>query len=850
MLGNPSTSTFSRDVSTDRSISVDDPTPRINRILYITARADIGGGQECLYRLAEETTARAEVFIAAPREEPYWSRFEALLGPRRLIEIPHRKLSLHSARQVTAFVRNNAIDLIHSHGFGAGLYGRLVAIFSGVPAVHTFHGLEFKPSRPLWTATRFLVESALSLASKRLIAVSGSEEKHLKRWLFAYSKRIHKIHNGIPDRTFSPKPLFSSAKPVRILWVGRMHEQKDPFQVVDIANDMRDLLKGELFTIEMVGDGPLKGELEDLIAQSELQDVVLVRSSTNDIGHYYDRCDILLSTSRWEGLPTCILEAMQAGLLVVASSVSGNLDLVEDRCTGVVFDKQSSLQAAELLCSVIRGEVSSSDMLATARKRVASEFGIERFADEHLRLYQSVLWNEGSTEAWVPSATTKPLLPTPDPNSGLRVAVVHDWLTAYAGSERVVEQIMAVFPTADLFALVDFLPEREREFLCRRPVNTSFLQQLPIGRKLFRKLLWLLPLAVESFDLTPYDVIISSSHAVAKGVITGPDQLHICYCHSPIRYAWDLQHEYLREAGLSRGLSGLYARLTLHYMRIWDLRTANGVDRFIANSHFIARRIQKTYRREAAVIHPPIDIQHFQLQTRKENFYITVSRLVPYKRVDLIAAAFAQMPNRKLLVIGDGPNLKLWRQQAAPNVEFLGYQSDETVRTMMGRAKAFVFAAEEDFGITVVEAQASGTPVVCFARGGALESVVAGRTGVFFKHQTAESIRQAVETFERTQNTFDPSQIRAHAAAFSAERFRLQFQEFVLGEAQKRGMIEKSKDARAEFVKGLDEELSVSHVSGLAALGGALIERRSPEQTVVDNSVVHTCEEKERLEML
>jgi glycosyltransferase involved in cell wall biosynthesis len=436
-------------------------------------------------------------------------------------------------------------------------------------------------------------------------------------------------------------------------------------------------------------------------------------------------------------------------------------------------------------------------------------------------------------------------LPNTSDGSRLRIAVVHEWLTSYAGSEKVLEQILLIFPTADIFSLVDFLSHQDRRFLGNKPVTTSFLQKLPFGKALFRKLLWLLPLAVESFDLSPYDIVISSSHAVAKGVLTGPDQLHVCYCHSPIRYAWELQHEYLRQTGVTHGWRGIYARLTLHYMRLWDVRTSNGVDCFVANSLFIARRIQKVYRRGAVVIHPPVDVAGFQLQTIKENYYLTVSRLVPYKRVDLIVAAFSLMPHRKLIVIGDGPSFVSWKREATPNVEFLGRQSDAVVREMMGRAKAFVFAAEEDFGISVVEAQSCGTPVICLGRGGALDSVIAGKTGLFFKQQSAESIREAVEAFENNRESFDPHEINSHALTFSAERFRREFKALVLDEAHKRDMIEKTSESLRTLADFLGRDQTLPQVTDLAALETSLSNYQPSPQPAVDSTPLNNLVQKD-----
>lgn len=361
----------------------------------------------------------------------------------------------------------------------------------------------------------------------------------------------------------------------------------------------------------------------------------------------------------------------------------------------------------------------------------------------------------------------------------MRLALVHEWLTTYAGSERVVEQMLRVYPAADLFAVANFLPENERGFLQNKDVRTTFVQRLPLARSKFRHYLPLMPLAIEQFDMTGYDVVLSSNHAVAKGVITGPDQFHLCYVHSPARYAWDLTHQYLREAGLDRGLKGWLARLMFHRLRAWDQAAANRVDVFVANSRYIARRIRKCYRRKARVIYPPVDVDAFELATRKEDYYFTASRMVPYKKMDLIVEAFSRTPQRRLVVVGDGPEMEKIRAKAGSNVELLGYQPFAVLREHMQRAKAFVFAAEEDFGITPVEAQACGTPVIAFGRGGATETVVDGETGLFFDEQTCESLLAAVDRFESAPEPFDPYRCRAHAEGFSPERFRQELEALV-----------------------------------------------------------------------
>jgi len=357
-----------------------------------------------------------------------------------------------------------------------------------------------------------------------------------------------------------------------------------------------------------------------------------------------------------------------------------------------------------------------------------------------------------------------------------RVAIVHEWLTTYAGAERVLEEMLRIWPQADLFAVVDFLSDEDRRLLGGRRARTTFVQKLPWARRKYRSYLPLMPLAIEQLDVSAYDLVLSSSHAVAKGVITGPDQLHVSYVHSPIRYAWDLQHQYLAEAGMARGLKSGIARSILHYMRMWDLRTAHGVDCFVANSGFIARRIRKAYRREAEVIHPPVDVERFKLCSDKEDFYLAASRMVPYKKMPLIVEAFAQMPQRRLVVIGDGPELERVRAVAGPNVELRGYLGNEALVDHLQRARAFVFAAEEDFGILPVEAQACGTPVIAFGKGGALETVVGepgpAQTGVFFREQSVAAIRQAVDDFEALGRPLSPQACRRQAERFSTDVFR------------------------------------------------------------------------------
>lgn len=365
----------------------------------------------------------------------------------------------------------------------------------------------------------------------------------------------------------------------------------------------------------------------------------------------------------------------------------------------------------------------------------------------------------------------------------MRVAIVHEWLTHYWGSERVLEQILRVLPDADLFCTVDFLPEEQRGFILNKPVKTTFIQKLPFARTKYRQYLPVTPLAIEQLDVSGYDLVISSSHAVAKGVLTGPDQLHLCMCYSPIRYAWDLQHQYLAESGLNKGIKGWLTRRMLQRIRLWDVHTADRVDEFIAISHYIARRILKAYRRDSTVIYPPVDVEKFTVYDEKEDYYLTASRMVPYKKIDLIVEAFSQMPYKKLVVIGDGPDYRKIKSRAGKNVTLLGYQDDHVMRDHMQRARAFVFAAEEDFGIVPIESQACGTPVIAYGKGGAVETVRgldhAQPTGVFFHEQTVPTLTKAVALFEREDHRIKPADCRANAIRFAPERFRKEFSAFV-----------------------------------------------------------------------
>ena len=369
----------------------------------------------------------------------------------------------------------------------------------------------------------------------------------------------------------------------------------------------------------------------------------------------------------------------------------------------------------------------------------------------------------------------------------MKIAIVHEWLTTYAGSEKALEQIVGLFPEADIFCVVDFLPENQRKFLAGHKVTTTFIQKLPFAHKKYRNYLPLMPLAISRLDLSAYDLVISSNHAVANGVRTSPDSTHVSYTYSPMRYAWDLREQYLKESNLDSGLRGVVARFMLSRLKKWDYRAAQRVDYFIGISAFIKDRIYRSYGKQSVVIYPPVDTDFYRVAdiagNVKDDFYLLASRMVPYKMMPLIVSAFSDMPDKKLVVIGDGPELGRVKACAVENVEILGYQNDLVLREYLQKAKALVFAAEEDFGILPVEAQACGTPVIGFGKGGLLETVSdiesEKPTGVFFDEQSEQSIKKAVDVFEVNSGKFTPENCRNNALKFSEQEFKSRFKQYI-----------------------------------------------------------------------
>lgn len=359
------------------------------------------------------------------------------------------------------------------------------------------------------------------------------------------------------------------------------------------------------------------------------------------------------------------------------------------------------------------------------------------------------------------------------------VAVVHDWLVDRAGAERVLEEILALFPDAVLYTLIDRMPAADATRLPRRATVTSWLQKLPGVERYFTRCLPLMPMAIQQLDLSGHDLVISSSHCVAKGVLVPPEALHLCYCHSPMRYAWDMQHEYLRTEGLDRGPKSWLARRMFHRLRAWDAYTANGVDHFAANSDFVRRRILKAYRREAVVIHPPVEVALPPAPGGERQGYVTVGRLMGYKNTALMVEAFRRLPDRELTVIGGGPQLEGLRRVAPANVRFTGSVSEADKLARLAAARAFVFAAVEDFGIAPVEALAAGTPVIAYARGGALDYLRHGDNAWLFAPATPEALANAIVESEAGWDSDLHQRCRISAEGFGRQRFRREFEDWV-----------------------------------------------------------------------
>ncbi len=357
----------------------------------------------------------------------------------------------------------------------------------------------------------------------------------------------------------------------------------------------------------------------------------------------------------------------------------------------------------------------------------------------------------------------------------MKLALVCDWLTNFAGAERCILALHEIWPDAPIYTAI-YNPSRMPQFKNAK-IIPSFIQRLPFSKIKWQPYLFLMPIAFESFDLSEYDIVISTSHSCSKGIITRPRTIHICYCFSPMRYAWDYSQRYIAESNFPKPLK-IFIPFLMNYIRVWDKAAADRVDKFIAISSYIKKRIKKYYGRDSEVIYPPVNCDFYQIKNEQENYFLIVSRLVPYKRVDIAIKAFLDL-KFPLKIIGEGPDKKRLLKLAgsSSNIEFLGWLPDEKVREYYQKCLAFIFPQEEDFGITPLEAQACGRPVIAYKAGGALETILEGKTGIFFEEQTPQALKEAIKKFD--PNSFDPLVIRNHALKFDVKIFKEKFRNLI-----------------------------------------------------------------------
>jgi glycosyltransferase involved in cell wall biosynthesis len=358
----------------------------------------------------------------------------------------------------------------------------------------------------------------------------------------------------------------------------------------------------------------------------------------------------------------------------------------------------------------------------------------------------------------------------------MKVALIHDHLAQDGGAEKVLKVFSEMFPEAPIYTLLYEKKNADKYFKDKK-IETSVIQKLPGGVKHYQWYMPFMPMAVEFFDLKNYDLVISDASAFAKGVITAPDTLHICYCHTPTRYLWSDTHQYINELRYNKYFKKVIS-LVLNYVRVWDRVAADRVDKFIANSKTVQRRIAKYYKADSTVIYPPVSIDKFSISENQEDYFLIGGRLAPYKRVDIVIEAFKKL-DKKLKIFGGGVDMERLKKIAgsSKNIEFLGRVSDEEMAELYRKCQAFINPQEEDFGITVIEAMASGRPVIAFRKGGATETVIDGKTGIFFNKQTPESLIEAVNKFD--SNNFNPNEIRKHAEQYGVERFKREIREFI-----------------------------------------------------------------------
>ncbi len=707
-------------------------------------------------------------------------KLKPLYAPRiEILEtIVHTFLALFEAKK-------NKPDILHIHAIGPGLLVPLARAM-GFKVVLTNHGPDYE--REKWGS---LAKKMLKLGeylsgkySHKVIAISNTIANIVHQ---RCGINCTMIPNGLKEvsRTSEVNYLLDSKiNPGKyLLAVARFVPEKGLHNLIDAFNKYNNE-----YQLVIAGDAPYNTNYSQRLKASAArnQNIILTGYVTGDfLNQLFCHAGAFVLPSRHEGFPISMLEALSYKLPILLSNIPAHKEAkLPAVCYFNIEQPQNlELKLKQLIVNLKDGNLSSFDF-----KDIHSEYDWQKIAEKTISVYSQILYQTNLNNYDIVSKPYPLRLPPSLNEKPQRIAIVHEWLLVDAGAEKVLSEILKIFPGADIYSLLDFMSENDRKLIGYRHAKTSFIQKLPLASKYYHYYLPLMPLAVEQFDLSSYDLVISNNYAVAKGIISGPDQLHISYINSPMRYAWDLQFQYLNLSGLSKNVKGLVVRWLLHKLRIWDVRAAHGVDHFITNSKFISRRVKKTYGRKSTVINPPVDTNFFtppEDDKPPENFYLTVSRLAPYKRVDILVQTFNTLPDSHLVVIGTGPGLPLLKKISGNNVEILGFQDNITVRDHMRRAKAFLFAAEEDFGIAPLEAQACGLPVIALGLGGASETIIplnqdskTDPTGVFFYSQTPDAVASAIQYFEKNKTHFTRKACRDNALSYSPETFRKKFRNF------------------------------------------------------------------------
>lgn len=671
-----------------------------------------------------------------------WELFE--LNMRREIEPFY---DLRCAIALQRIYRTFRPDVVHAHSSKAGGLTRIATL-----GMKNRPGIVYTPNSIAANVSWIygVLEKVLALRADIIVAVTESERDELQRLNLLPAYRLRIAVPTIPSDRFSPRDrsaarlaLGLGAEPT-VIGIGRLTAQKDPIAFVELAAELRTKIP-ELRAI-WVGDGELRGAVEARIAELDLHSCVSITGWLEDVRPHIAAANLFVSTSRYESFGYVTAEALAMACPAVATRITGTVDVVTTDTDEQLFQPGDLRHAAGLAVRFLTDPDFAAEVGARGRAYVNHAFSVAETRSGLDAAYRAALQS--------PTFERHPDAPT--------LAIVSDPLVQRGGAERVVEAIAKIFPQAPIHALL-YSPTLGPASL-RERVRSSYLRHIPGAERRHRLLLPFFPAAIESIDLRPYDIIISSHHTVAKGLVRGAETVHICYCHTPMRALWERTHEEL--ATLPAPLRPIGAAI-FRRLRVWDVATVPRVDVFLANSETTRQRIRKHYGRDSVVVYPPIDIDRFAplVDAEPGDYYLVASRLVPYKRVELALEA-AQLAGRRLIIVGDGPGRAALLARGA---DLRGHVSDAELIALMRGARALIFPQHEDFGMTPVEMMACGRPVIAYGRGGAAETVVDGVTGILVEEQTPEAFVRGIERFESL--TISPAACRARAEEFSYERF-------------------------------------------------------------------------------